>query len=88
MRRRIFDPNRHGRFQWPATWAVEADTALEQLSRMLGVRYPEARLIRGGSAVYALHDEVIVGVAWIEPELVEGRIVGVERFVGTIAGRS
>ena len=88
MKRRTFNPNVNGLFVWPPTWATEAEAALEQLGRTLGVRYPEAQLIRGGSAVYALHDEVIVGVAWIEPELVEGRVVGVERFVGALAGRS
>lgn len=86
MRRAVFDPNVNGLFDWPETWAIEVETALFELTRTLGVNGPNARVVRGVSTVYALLDEVIVGVAWVEPEFAEGRVVGLQLFIGTCAG--
>lgn len=86
MKRAVFDPNVHGLFVWPETRAAEAMTALEALTIEMKVRYPDAQFIPGACAIYAMRDELIAGVAWIEPEMHEGRVVGIERFIGTIAG--
>lgn len=88
MKRATFDPNRHGLAVWPETWAAEVLTALEQLTVEMKVRYPDAVLAPGSSAVYALRDGSVVAAAWIEPETHEGRVVGVERLIGPVAGRS
>lgn len=86
MKRAIFDPNVHGLFVWPETWAAESLTALEQLSRELVIRYPGAIIVPAGSAAYAMRVDVVAGVAWIEPEFFEGRVIGVERYLGSAAG--
>lgn len=86
MIRRVFDPNVHGCFTWPRSWAGEVDAALDHMGRVLEARHPKAIAVVGVSAVYAIRDDLIVGVAWVEPEVCEGRVVGLERFIGMMAG--